>query len=460
MIPTLRLPCGAALAAETAEGARSFAAGFWFPIGSRHEAPRERGFVHFVEHMAFKGTSGRSAAAISREIDRVGGYLNAFTDRDSICIHCQVPASRWRLALDVLSDMAFNSVFKAEDFEREREVIVNEILSARDDPEERSHDEFLGSIWPSDPLARKIAGEPEDIRRITRDELYGFYRAEFSPRSLLVTASGPVPVADLAEELSRLAFASGADAGAVGGAREGGEPGGAQRACVAPRFSATRGFSRADMEQVHFYEAIQLDSPFSEEDYYALAAFNGALGEASSSRLFLSLREDKGLCYSVYSAFAMSRTECLWMASANVSEAQLPALSAEMDRLLDEAAEGGLTEEESADAVSRLVGSFDLALEDTDFRMRRIARQVLFSGGTGDADGAAGAQEPDEARASMARLDQGDLNAVCSRLLEGRERARFAYGSLSRRTARASGLVAAKPSETGRPGLAKAARRG
>ncbi len=130
MIPTLRLPCGAALAAETAEGARSFAAGFWFPIGSRHEAPRERGFVHFVEHMTFKGTAGRSAAEISREIDRVGGYLNAFTDRDSICIHCQVPAAHWRLALDVLCDMALGSVFRVEDFEREREVIVSEILSA------------------------------------------------------------------------------------------------------------------------------------------------------------------------------------------------------------------------------------------------------------------------------------------------------------------------------------------
>ena len=147
MIPTLRLPRGAALAAETVEGARSFAAGFWFPLGSRHEEVGERGFVHFVEHMAFKGSARRSAAEISREIDRVGGYLNAFTDRDSLCLHCQVPAARWRLALDVLADMALGSLFREEDFEREREVIVAEILAARDDPEERSNDEFLASIY-------------------------------------------------------------------------------------------------------------------------------------------------------------------------------------------------------------------------------------------------------------------------------------------------------------------------
>ena len=433
MIPILRLPGGAALAAETAEGVRSFAAGFWFPIGSRHEAPQERGFVHFVEHMAFKGTSRRSAADISREIDRVGGYLNAFTDRDSICVHCQVPAARWRLALDILADMAFNSVFRPEDFEREREVIISEILSARDDPEERSNDEFLRSIWPSDPLSRKIAGEPEDIRRVKCEDLRAFYTAELSPRNLLVTASGPVPSADVAQELARL-FSSVQAQVAM------------RRPESTPVFAPSRGYAHADMEQVHFYEAAQLDPPFRETDYYALAAFNSALGEASSSRLFLALREEKGLCYSVFSAFAMSRTECLWMASANVSEAQLSALSAEMDRQLDDAAENGIGEGESADAVSRLTGSFDLALDDTDFRMRRIARQVLFSGE---------AQDVDEARESMARLGPGELNAVCARLLKGRLRARFAYGGLSKRTAKASGLAEAKLSD-----VQAAARRG
>jgi predicted Zn-dependent peptidase len=441
MIPTMRLPRGAALMAETAEAARSFAVGFWFPIGSRHEAPQERGFVHFVEHMTFKGTTKRSAAGISHEIDRVGGYLNAFTDRDSICIHCQVPAARWRLALEVLADMAFNSIFRLEDFEREREVIVSEILSARDDPEERSHDEFLSSIWPSDPLSRKIAGESEDIRRITRDDLYSFYEAEFAPRSLLVTASGPLPPADVAEELSSLLETRRVSSRRVSSRRVS-----SRRSETTPTFTQSCGYMRADMEQVHFYEAVQLDPPFCENDYYALTALNGALGEASSSRLFLSLREDKGLCYSVYSAFAMSRTECLWMASANVSDAQLAALSAEMDRQIDEAAEHGIGDEECTDAVTRLAGSFDLALEDTDFRMRRIARQAFFSGE---------AQDVEESRESMARLGQAEVNAICRRLLKGRARARFAYGGLSKRTAKASGLLEAKLSDA--PG---AARRG
>jgi predicted Zn-dependent peptidase len=431
MIPNLRLPRGAALAAELAEGARSFAVGFWFPMGSRHEAPHERGFVHFVEHMVFKGSERRGAAQLSREIERVGGYLNAFTDRDSICVHCQVPAAQWRLALDLLVDMLFRSLFRPEDFEREREVIVSEILSARDDPEECSHDEFLASIWPGDPLSRKIAGEPEDIRRITRDSLYDFYRAEFSPDRLLVTAAGPLAPAEVAEELARLLEALPGGPSARGAAAFGAAP---RRSESAPVFSRTSAYRNVDMEQVHFYEAVQLEPPFTEKDFYALSAVNGALGEASSSRLFLSLREDKGLCYSVYSAFAMTGTECLWMAAANASGDVLPELASEMDRQLDRAAEEGLGEEECADSIARLVGSFDVALDDPDFRMRRIARQLLFDGGADDAD---------EARGRMAELGSGDLNAALARLLKGRERARFAYGKLSRRAAKASGLEAA-----------------
>jgi predicted Zn-dependent peptidase len=453
MISTLRLPCGAAVAAETAQGARSFAAGFWFPIGSRHEAPHERGFVHFVEHMTFKGTARRSAAGISREIDRVGGYINAFTDRDSLCLHCQVPGAHWRLALDVLADMALGSIFRAEDFEREREVIASEILSAGDDPEECSHDEFLSAIWPGDPLSRKIAGEPEDVRRIARDSLYAFYQSEFSPWQLLVTSSGPVSSVDVAEELSRILDGVVDRAASLRpplSSRAASQP----RAGTTPLFSAAGGYVRADMEQVHFYDAVQLDPPFGRDDYFSLSALNGAIGEASSSRLFVSLREDKGLCYSVYSGFAISRTECLWLASAIVSPDNLPALAAEMDRQLDDAAEKGLGDEECADAVGRLSGSFELALEDTDFRMRRIARQIFFSGE---------AMTPEEERESIARLGPAELNAACARLLGGRSHARFAYGGLSRKAARATGLDKAKvpgPAPAKLSGISAAARRG
>jgi len=356
-------------------------------------------------------------------------------------VHCQVPAARWKLALDLLSDMIFSSSFGSEDFEREREVIVSEIRSARDDPEECSHDEFLSAIWPGDPLSRKIAGESEDIRRITRDALYDFYRAELSPSRLLITAAGPILPADVADALSRLLDALPNGEGVQRSVAA------TARTEAAPSFTLSSAYKSADMEQVHFYEAIQLNPPFTEKDFYALSALNGAIGDASSSRLFLALREDRGLCYSVYSAFAMTKTECLWMAAANASASVLPELASEMDRQLDKAADEGLSEEECGDAVSRLVGSFDVALDDPDFRMRRIARQILFS---------ETADSADEARSRMSSLKSEDINAACSRLLKGRRRARFAYGKLSRRAAKESGLEPAKSSAF----FPKAARHG
>ena len=417
----LLLPRGAALAAEFAPGVRSFAAGFWFPLGSRHEAARERGFVHFVEHMAFKGTERRSASLLSREIDRVGGYLNAFTDRDSICLHCQVPASQWRLALDVLADMAFFSLFSDEDFEREREVIVSEILAAHDDPEESAHDELLAAIWPGDPLSRAIAGEPEDLAAATRDALYAFYRGSFEPGSLLVTAAGPVDPTAVADELARLLDSSAFD----------GRPHALPRSESTPHFSAVRQYRKASIGQVNYFEAIQLDPPFTFSDYYAFAALNGLVGEASSSRLFQSLREERGLCYSVYSGFSMGRSECLWLASANASLSRLPRLAAEMGRVLDGLGGAPLGEEECRDARERLLGSLDIALDDPDFRMRRLARQVMFAGGY---------LGTEEAHDLISALDTESIDAARRRLFLGTVRARFAYGKRTAAAATALGL--------------------
>jgi len=424
----LRLPRGAALAAEYAAGTRSFAAGFWFPIGSRHEAAHERGFVHFVEHMAFKGTGRRSANLLSREIDRVGGFLNAFTDRDSICLHCLVPARHWRLSLDVLADMAFFSLFDPLEFEREREVIVSEILAAQDDPEESAHDHFLAAIWPGDPLARKIAGEPEDLTAVTRDALYAFYRGNFGPGNLFVTSAGPVDPAEVASELGSILSSASFDD----------RPIAAPRAETTPHFETVREYRKASIGQVNYFEAIQLDPPFSMADYHAFAALNGVIGEAASSRLFQSLREEQGLCYSVYSAFSLGRSEFLWFASANVSLGKLPRLAAEMGRIVEAFGERSLSEEEFAEARSRLLGAFEIALDDPDYRMRRLARQVLFADSY---------LTTDETLAIIGNLDFAAVDAARLRLFSGRARARFAYGKRTAAAARELGLEAVE--ETG-----------
>ena len=416
MVAEIALPRGALLLEETAEGARSFAVGFWFPLGSRHEAPAERGFTHFVEHMVFKGSARRNAQDFAREVDRVGGYLNAFTERDSLCFHCVVPALHWRLALDILVDLVLCATFPEDELEKEREVIASEIMAAQDDPEEASHDAFIERIWPGQAISRKIAGEVEDVKKASGADLKAFYREHLVPASLLISVSGPTPPGAVAEELSNLLSRL--------ESRDGGGKG-LTLSDPPPTFSATRDFLPAGIGQVYLYEALQLDAGPEDDDYYVLSVLNGAFGESMSSRLFQDLREKSGLCYSVYSTFSLDRKLGLWMASASSSPRLFPRLLEGLDRQIDRLAAGGegaLSGEEISESVSRIVGSFDLALEDPEYRMRRLARMKLCDGVVLDVD---------STKARFLAVGPAEVEELAMRLFRGRQRAIFAYGKSS-----------------------------
>lgn len=422
MIAEIALPRGAALVTEAAPGARSFAIGFWFPLGSRNEAPEERGFAHFVEHMVFKGSSRRSARDISREVERVGGYLNAFTERDSLCFHCTVPASAWKLALDILVDLVFGAVFPPGDFEHEREVIKSEIGAVEDDPDESSHDAFLQRIWPGDPLGLPIGGSIAEVEAASRDAVYAFYRRWLTPSILLASAAGPVPQAEIAAELSRLIDALPISEYSAQKPPE-----------TQPVFCAARSWAQAKTGQVYLYEAVQIDGDFNQNDYYTLSVLNGAVGESSSSRLFQRLREEKGLCYNVYSTFALGRKTCLWLASASSSPALFPDLFDSLESELNALEPAGngdgaprlLSGEEVAESVSRVAGSFEVALDDPEYRMKRIARQALYDELVLDEA---------ETRARILAVDKRAVDEMTGRLFNGSRRAVFAWASQGLRT--------------------------
>jgi predicted Zn-dependent peptidase len=414
MIQPIALPRGAELLAEQVAGARSFSVGLWFPAGSRNEAPRERGFAHFIEHLLFKGTATRSALDLARAVDRVGGYVNAFTERDGICLHATVPAREWRLALDLLLDMAFGSSFPPEEVERERGVITSEILAALDDPEEASHDLLMEGLYPGQAAGRRIAGDPADIARAGREELLAWRERHLGPAGLVIAVSGPVAPAELAEELGGLLGKLPAESGAAVATQA--EP---------AVFMPFRRFEPAAIEQVYLYEALPIRVPAgsAESDalFLALAIANGAIGESMSSRLFQGLRERLGLCYSVYTNFSLEREDGLWLAQASAAPADFPRLLGELDRELD-ALSGGeapLREVEISESVSRLAGSFELALDDTEYRSRRLARQRRYSGQV---------LEVEETMAHILAVDPGAVAAAVRELFSGGERARFAYG--------------------------------
>lgn len=412
------LSTGSAFLAETVEGTRSFVAGIWFPVGSRHEAPHQRGFTHFIEHMLFKGTNTRDAMSIARQFDRTGGFVNAFTEKDCVCIHCIVPLRSWKIAVELLSEMTFASVFPEDEFEREKEVVAAEILQIEDDPDETSHDAFLSRIWSGDPAALPITGTEKELRAIERDEAYNFYRNIFSPSRAIIAVASPMANSLVAEafdiEIQNALMK-------IPPVRMPDEYLSITDMIRTPRFKGGNSFLRSDISQIYYYQAVQFDPPFMQNDFYVLSALNSIIGDSSGSRLFQELREKRGLCYSVSSGFADSPTECLWLAQVVSSSKHFPAMFNTCDEVLEGISSAALLEEDCKEAVSRLLGSYEIALDDPDFRMRRMARQYMIAGEV---------LSIEETGKRYASVEPDQIRSLASRLFHYSPRARFAFGKL------------------------------
>ncbi|HAW85089.1 MAG: hypothetical protein A2087_05560 [Spirochaetes bacterium GWD1_61_31] len=353
------------------------AIGFWFPVGSGHELPVEAGLTHFVEHMLFKGTKNRSALEISRQVDRVGGYLNAFTERDIMCLHCTLPAENVALALDIMLEMVYEPVFCAADFGREKDIIRNEILSTDDDIEECAHDSLFALMYPKHAFGQRITGSLADIERQSLADLADYHQRHLVQGTCLVTIAGPVRSAAMHDLIacklltySTRRFPATLSEPAVESA--------------AADFAAFRAMVKAPGSQIHFFSVVPLQRPAAWQtvDFWAFSLISAAYGESMSSRLFTRLREERGLCYNVSSFISFYKFGAMWGVNAATSPGQLAEFVdvylAEAQRLYTL----GLEKIEIEEAVTRMAGSLALAADDTEFRMKRLARQYLFDGTT------------------------------------------------------------------------------
>jgi predicted Zn-dependent peptidase len=371
LIEPVALPGGAKLLLERVVGTESASIGFWFPFGSRHEKRLERGATHFCEHMMFKGTSARSALDIAREIDRVGGYLNAFTERECVCFHCVVPASSAISSIRVLCDMIARSSFSESDFAKEKGVIISEIASAEDDPEEAAFDAYLDAVWEDHPLARKITGEAAETAFLTRDSLYSFYSEKMVREGLIVSVAGAVD----AEEVRRVLeeeFSSGFDR--VGNRPWTDFPGGR------PDFKPSISHKKADSRQVILHCGVPIDYDPSLDEFNALSVFNCAFGDSMSSRLFQNIREEKGYCYSIYSFFSLAADAGLWTVSGSSTKDSFSDFVGSVLKEIDGIRSRPLSDGEIDNAILHLAGSAIMASEDMEHRMKRLARQYLADG--------------------------------------------------------------------------------
>jgi predicted Zn-dependent peptidase len=181
---------GVTIVSEEVPSVHSVAVGFWVKTGSRFEEPEDAGLSHLIEHLLFKGTAKRDAKQIAEAIEEVGGQLNAFTSKEYTCYYARVLAEHLPLAVDVLSDMLFKSLFREEDLEREKRVVAEEINMYEDTPDDIIHDYFSQTIWDGHPLGRPIIGTMESLSGIDRDRLLSFYKHHYSPSNLVVALAG------------------------------------------------------------------------------------------------------------------------------------------------------------------------------------------------------------------------------------------------------------------------------
>src|SRR5499433_928498 len=184
------LPNGLTVLTEKMDHIRSVSMGIWIKSGSRHEDPHVNGISHFVEHMVFKGTSNRTAEQIARQVDSIGGNMDAFTGKETICFNIKVLDEHLPIALDILSDLVLNPIFEPKDIVREKGVILEEIKMDEDNPDYLVHEIFTQNFWKDHPLGKPILGTKETVRSFEQEKLFDFYRQRFSPNNMIISAAG------------------------------------------------------------------------------------------------------------------------------------------------------------------------------------------------------------------------------------------------------------------------------
>jgi predicted Zn-dependent peptidase len=365
-IETTTLSNGLRIITEVMPHVRSVSVGIWVGSGSRRESLEENGISHFIEHMLFKGTTSRSAEDIARSVDSIGGNLDAFTAKELVCFNTKVLDEHLSLAFDVLADLVLHPLFRDEDIEKEKGVILEEIKMEEDSPDYLVHEIFSSNFWQGHPLGKPILGTPQTVRRFDSTMMRDFYRSVYGPANLLVTAAGNLTHQQLVDLVSRHF--------------ESVPPGQAAPADPVPGTHARISLrNKKSLEQAHLCLGVP-SYPLPHEDRFGCYVLNTLLGGGMSSRLFQNIRERQGLAYAVFSELSPYRdTGCLSIyAGTSVESAKrvVESITKEFRQLKEDS----VTAEELRRAKDHLKGSLMLSLESTSSRMSNLARQEMYFG--------------------------------------------------------------------------------
>jgi len=358
-----RLPNGLTVVSETMPRVETVSLGAWVGVGTRHERAEENGVAHFLEHMAFKGTARRSAQAIAEEIEAVGGHLNAYTAREQTAYYAKVLKEDSELAIDIIADLLTSSTLDADELERERGVILQEIGQSNDTPDDVVFDHFQLAAYPAQPMGRPTLGTEATVRAMSREALAGWMTRFYGPANMIVAAAGNIAHEQLLALTERhfATLPAVAPASSVAGAYAGGE---------------TR--EERELDQTH----VVLGFPgveYRNADYWSASLLSTLLGGGMSSRLFQEVREKRGLVYSIYTFVQPFNDTGLFGLYAGTGERQvaelLPVVTEELAKVQRE-----VTELELKRAKAQTKASVLMALESTSSRCEQIARQMQVHG--------------------------------------------------------------------------------
>lgn len=385
---------GIRLVSEEVPFVNSVALGVWVRTGSRYEDEANQGVSHFLEHLLFKGTTRRTARQIAEELEAVGGIINAFTTKEYTCFYSRVLAEHLDLAIDVLSDMFFNSLMASEDIEKEKKVILEEIKMYEDSPDELIHDLYAQTIWPGHPLGRAILGTYDSVANLNRDIIYHYYQEQYNNKNIVLAAAGKFSTPELVAKLEA-AFG--------------------QRSCQGeegkyspPHNHITVSNHFKDTEQVQICLGVP-GLPLGDADIYTLQALNNIFGGGLSSRLFQKIREEKALAYSVYSYHA-GFVDCglltVYAGTSPPNYQQLVQLIlAEMASLIND----GVTPLELKRTKDQIRGNLLLGQENVSQRMSRLGKTELSFGRVITAE---------EVIERLNQVTEADVQAVARRHLQ------------------------------------------
>lgn len=354
---------GLRIVTERMPGLGSASIGIWVNAGGRHERDEQNGIAHFLEHMAFKGTTRRSALQIAEEIEDVGGYINAYTSREMTAYYARVLEADVELAVDVISDIVLNPVFDPREIEVERHVILQEIGQALDTPDDIIFDWLQEAAFPDQPLGRTILGPAERVSAFGQDDLRRFVGEHYGPDQMILSAAGAIDheavVAMAERHFGHLA--------PVGHLRQ-----------SQARWQGGERREVKDLEQVHF--ALGFEGPaYRDADLYTAQVYTTALGGGMSSRLFQRIREERGLCYSIFAQSGSYDDTGMITIYAGTSSEEIGDLCGLTIDELKRAAED-MTDAEVSRARAQMKAGLLMGLESPSARAERMARHLAIWG--------------------------------------------------------------------------------